>query len=150
MVRGKGAAPVQEYLSPSERQSLVDEKSELEASLREVEQGTGSGTSRIVDANKIRKDIQKIEDAIDTRTPEKVKPKTRDDLYKEEEEIEDALIIGMPSRYEMDFPTKNPGAVRKHMAWCVKNKSLIERFVQIQRILRPMDPKSVEALRKDR
>ena len=65
-------------------------------------------------------------------------------------EIEDRLVVGMPTRYEMDHPARCPGAVRKHLAWLSRNNPLIERYVEIQKILRPEEPKSVEALRKDK
>jgi hypothetical protein len=56
----------------------------------------------------------------------------------------------MPTRDEMNHPAKNPGAVRKHMRWDVRNKPLIERFRTIQRLINPDEPESIENLRKDK
>jgi hypothetical protein len=56
----------------------------------------------------------------------------------------------MPTRDEMRFPAKNPGAVRKHMAWSTKNAQRIERYRYIQRVLNPDDPRSVENLRREK
>lgn len=150
MVRAK-RAPVkkQEYLSPSEREGLESEKRDLEHTLSEAE-SFGSGGAAQVDTSRLRSEINRLDVAIGERTPGQVRGIQKDKLVKEETEIEEKLVEGMPSWYEMRQPTKNPGAVRKHMAWCTRNKPLIERYREIQRILRPLEPKSVESLRKEK
>lgn len=136
-----------EYLSLSEVQNLQDEKRELEATVREIEGGAGDGR---VDAVRIKQEIRMLETAIGDRTPEKVSGPQKDRLCSEEKDLEKVIATGMPTRYEMARPTKNPGAVRKHMEWCKRNQASIERYVEIQRKIRPMEPKSIEVLRREK
>lgn len=148
MTRGK--KKVKEYLSPSERDSLKSEVKDLEGSLRDME-GYGSGTAgEQVNKTAIKGEISRLEHAIDERTPRTPRAVEKDKYVKEEQEIENALSDGMPTWYEMNKPSKNPGAVRKHLNWLTENKVRIKRYREIQRILRPLDPKSIESLRKER
>ena len=152
MVRGQHKTAVKELLSPAERQSLQEEKAELQSTLREVQGGAGEGTSRsgAIDTNNIQRQIQNIDAQIEARTPEVVRGKSLDNLIRDERELEDLMAEGMPTKYEMDNPSKCPGAVRKHLAWLSRNNKRIEAYVRIQKTIRPEEPKSVEALRKDR
>ena len=139
-----------EYLSQSERMGLEQDKKELEQTLAEAE-GSGIGTqAEGIDRDRLRGEIKRLDVAIGERTPTKPRGPEKDKLVLEEKEIEKQLMEGMPSWYEMRKPSMNPGAVRKHMAWCERNTPAIERYRQIQRILRPMEPKSVESLRKEK
>ena len=135
------------YLSPSEVQSLNEEKRELETTVREIEDGAGDGR---VDAARLRKEIDRLDNVIGDGSPEKTTGTQRDRLAKEERDLEERISLGMPTRDEMTRPTKNPGAIRKHMEWCKRNQVNIERYVQIQRTLRPFEPKSIEVLRKEK
>jgi hypothetical protein len=135
-------------LSPAETQSLQDEKRELEATVREIEQ-EGAGDGR-VDLNKIRTEISRLDNIIGDRTPTRVSGSQKDKLHSEEKSLEASIALGMPTRDEMARPTKNPGAVRKHMEWCKRNQNAIKRYVQIQRELRPNEPKSIEVLRREK
>jgi len=128
-------------------QSLQDEKRELEATEREIQDGVGDGR---IDATRIRNEIRKIDNVIGDRTPERVSGSRETSLRREEEALESKIADGMPTRDEMARPTKNPGAVRKHMEWCKRNQASIERYVQIQRQLRPLEPKSIEVLRREK
>jgi len=98
----------------------------------------------------LKNEINRIGAAIHHGTPGNIRAIEKDKLIKEEKELEDAIAKGMPTFYEMRQPTKNPGAVRKHMAWSRRNKQNIARYKQIQRILRPLEPKSIEVLRKEK
>jgi len=71
-------------------------------------------------------------------------------MAKESDRLEQEMSVGMPSWDEMRHPSKNPGAVRKHMTWNSRNFDKIERYRRIQMILNPGEEKSVENLRKDR
>ena len=161
MVRGKGglATPgTEEFrkeasvlaskqtLSQTELAGLEDQKKELEATIRESEDGD---RAKGADVSELRRQVSRIDHAIETRMPEEARGKSKDALVREEREIEDRLIVGMPTRYEMENPHKCPGAVRKHMAWDARNTKLIRRYVEIQRILRPEEPKSIEELRSE-
>ena len=139
-----------EFLSPAERAGLEDEKHDLERTLTELE-GSGRGTQADnIDTARIRSEITRIGTAIDERTPGKIRATEKDNLVKEEKYLEEKISEGMPTWFEMRKPSMNPGAVRKHMAWCDRNKARIKRYKEIQRLLRPFDPKSIENLRKEK
>ena len=143
------AKPKKKLLSQHEIEGLKDEKHELETSLKEVE-SYGKGTAaEQVDTGKMKSDIKRIEDSIEYGTAKSPRGHQKDALIKEEAELEVTIAQGMPSWYEMHQPAKNPGAVRKHMAWSDRNKINIGRYKQLQRILRPLEPKSIEVLRKE-
>jgi hypothetical protein len=130
---------------------LKEEKKELESALKEIEGGTGVGTAGSqVDVGKIKREIARIDMVIGDGTAPKPKASEQDQLVREEKELEDQIAEGMPTRDEMRHPARNPGAVRKHMEWGNRNQAKIQRYVAIQRILRPRDPKSIENLRKDK
>jgi len=148
MTRGKGKNV--EILSPSERQVLEDEKRELQDSLKEADQyGKGTAAEQM-DRSTIKKQIDRIDHEIDSRQAPKVRGAAKDDLVKEAEELALRLQENMPTKDEMRYPVKNPGAVRKHMNWCKKNAVNVERYRYIQRIINPEDPRSVENLRKEK
>ena len=148
--KAKRKAPVKEYLSPTERENLQSEKRDLENTLKDME-GYGIGTAgAAIDKSAITREISMLGNAIDERTAPTPRAVEKDRLVKEEKSLEDAIALGMPTWYEMNKPTRNPGAVRKHMAWSDRNKLNIKRYRQVQRILRPLDPKSIESLRKER
>jgi len=130
---------------------LQDEKQEIQATINELEGGAGAGSAgSAINVGSLKQQMASLDRAIEERTPEKIHGVTKDRLWKEEKDLEAKIADGMPSRYEMRKPTENPGAVRKHMEWCKRNQQNIERYVQIQRILKPMEPKSIEVLRRDK
>ena len=143
-------AQKKELLSQSELNNLKEQIKENEDLIRAAEEGVGQGTKASIDVNKLKMENRRLQEAIDEGTAKSPRAAEKDKLMKEERELEDALQVGMPTRYEMDRPTKNPGAVRKHLNWSKANALNIERYRELQRILRPMEPKSVENLRKDR
>jgi hypothetical protein len=126
---------------------LQDEKRELEATVREVEAGAGDGR---INTAALKGQIQSLDKAIHDRTAPKTTIITKDRLCVEEKELEKTIAEGMPTRDEMRRPSRNPGAVRKHLAWSERQQQNIERYVEIQRILRPMEPKSIDVLRKEK
>jgi len=139
-----------EYLSPAERVSLESEKKELETTLTAM-QDSGRGTpAEQIDTDRIKGEIKRLDVAIEERTPARVRSTDKDKLIKEEKDLEEKIAEGMPSWFEMRKPSMNPGAVRKHMRWCERNAARIERYRTIQRMLRPFEPKSIEALRKEK
>jgi hypothetical protein len=148
MVRAKGHK-VNEVLSPVEKEGLNDQVRELKDSLKERRQyGIGTAAEQI-DESKIKREISRIENSIAVREV-KVTGAERDKLAKEADELEQKLIAGLPTRYEMDSPAKNPGAIRKHMNWMVRNQENVERWRYIQRVINPYDPRSIENLRKEK
>jgi len=150
MVRGKGTSGKQ-YLSQSELEALQDEKRELQVALNEIKGGTGVGTAgSAVDISKIERDIKRVDEVIEQGKAPEARGRAKDDLVEEERELELAIAAGMPTVHEMRKPAANPGAVRKHMQWGERNFSNIKRYVEIQKILRPLEPKSIENLRRER
>jgi hypothetical protein len=138
-----------EVLSPAEKEGLRDQVRELKDSLKERQQyGIGTAAEQI-DQEKVKRDIKRIENSIAMREV-KVTSSERDRLVKEEEELIGKLSLGLPTRDEMDHPAKNPGAIRKHMNWLVRNEANIERWRYIQRVVNPYDPRSIENLRKEK
>ena len=136
-------------LSQRELEGLEEDKREIESSLREAE-SFGKGTAaEQVDKGRMKSEIKKISETIDLGTPMSVRGDNKDKLIKEEAELEKEIAVGMPTWYEMRQPTKNPGAVRKHMDWCKRNKVRIGRYKQLQRVLNFSAPKSIENLRKE-
>jgi hypothetical protein len=148
MVRGSGKT--KEILTPSEKSGLLDEKHELQGTLKETQQyGRGTAAEQL-DQAALQRQINNIDRVIAEREPPRLSGAKKDEMSKEAEQIENELREGMPTRDEMRFPAKNPGAVRKHMAWSNKNAQRIERYRYIQRVLNPDDPRSVENLRREK
>ena len=148
MVRGSGK--VKELLSQAEKEDLLDQKQGLMDIQKETE-SYGKGTSaEQVDQAAIQRQIQRIDKAIADREPPKLRGPQKDEWAKEAEQIENELREGMPTKEEMRFPAKNPGAVRKHMNWDARNREKIERYRYIQRVLNPDDPRSIENLRREK
>ena len=145
----RGQKKQKEFLSPSELQGLKDEQAEIRSVIKEVEEGVGSG-SRQADVGQLNREVRRIDKVIEERMPEKLRGLEKDKFAKEERELEERISEGMPTREEMRYPTKNPGAVRKHMEWDKRNAANISRYVYIQRQLRPEEPKSIEVLRKEK
>lgn len=152
MVRGKGTTKEVPYVSASEIETITDEKRELESVLREIEGGTGIGNQgSSVDVNRIKRELAHLNSVLDAaKNPEKISGKSKDLLADEERELEEELKAGMPTQWEMRKPSLNPGAVKKHIRWGERNFANIQRYVEIQRKLRPDEPKSIENLRRER
>lgn len=149
MVRGSGKIQ-KEILSPSEKDSLLDQKRELQDTLRETQQyGKGTAAEQL-DQKAIQKQIDRIDTVIADREPPKLSGHQKDDFVKEIEELENTLREGMPTRDEMRFPARNPGAVQKHMKWNSRNAKNIERYRYLQRLMNPEAPRSVENLRREK
>ena len=145
--RGKGGST--EVMSTNEIEELQSQRQDLEQSLRD---GQGFGDEGRVNEGAIKKEIAFISQKIVEGTPGKLTDKQKDSLVREEAQLEEKFLVGLPSKYEMDHPAKCPGAVRKHMKWLSNNEATgaVARYRQIQRTLRPGEEKSIESLRKDR
>jgi hypothetical protein len=149
MVRGKGS----KILSISEREGLIDEKNDLERELKNAQSpgAIGSSADRL-DQNSIKMQIAKLDKEIVNGAAPKVRGATKDALKAEADALLEKIIVGMPSRYEMDNPGKCPGAVHKHMNWDRKTQAWKERFKIIMRTIEPEDPTAadIERYRKDK
>lgn len=153
MVRGKGGRVEAAVLplSNSEREDLLGQKRELEDALKQSEEAGRGTQAEQIDKSAIKRQIAHLDNAINRGATPKVSGIDKDRLVKEAEEIEQTLMVGLPTRDEMDHPgPRNPNAVRKHMRWSEKNAALIERYRYIQRVVNPDEPKSVENLRREK
>lgn len=138
-------------MSQSEQIALKEERNELNVALKEVEEGAGQGTAGSqVDTGRIKREISRIDSILEQSVAPSVRSSEKDRLEKEEAELERIIAEGMPTQYEMRQPSKNPGAVAKHIAWSNRNQQNITRYVQIQKLLRPGEFKSIENLRKEK
>ncbi len=149
MTRGKG----KQVLSPSERESLLDEKRELENALKDAESGEyGKGTSAAVDTTALKRQIAGIDQALEKGEAPKLSSQERAAMAKEAEVLKERIIQGMPTRYEMDHPAMCPGAVRKHMNWDKRTQADRARYRFIMQNLDPEDPTSadLEKFRKEK
>ena len=149
---GPRAKPKKQVLSTTEIAGLQNEKRELEGALKEAE-GYGAGTAgEQLNKEKIQAEIKHYEHEIEAGSPGRVTSKTKDNLYREEKQLEEQFQKGLPTRDEMRSPGKHPGAVRKHMHWLNENEKSgnVNRYREIQRTLRPGEEKSIEELRKDK
>jgi hypothetical protein len=150
MVRGHGGKGHGEILSAAETESLRGEQQEAINALKEKESyGKGTAAEQMNEAS-LRRQIKNIEDQIQARQMPKVSGIEKDRMVKELEELKETLQIGLPTRDEMDKPSKNPGAVRKHLNWQAKNGKNVERWRYLQRVLHPDDPQSIEQLRREK
>jgi hypothetical protein len=161
MVRGKGAAPgTVEFqkqaaaaqktapLSHTEIATLEDEQKEIQSTIREAED---KDRAVGIDVAQLKARADHIDRELEARAVESVRGVNKDKIVREEREIEDFLVSsGMPTQYEMDHPARCPGAVRKHLKWLDRTRKAVARYVEIQKILRPEEPKSIEALRKEK
>ena len=138
----------QEILSPAGKAALLDEKHDLEDTLREAETyGTGTAAEQL-DKDGLRRQIRSIDNTVEALSPGQVRGKTRDSLIREIKNLAEHLKKGLPTKYEMDHPAKCPGAVRKHMGWDARNKDAIKRWRYLQNIINPEAPESIEELRE--
>ena len=142
MTRGKG----NKVLSISEREALASEKKDLELELKQAENPQfGRGTAaEMLDKGAMKRQISKLDAAIEQGSPSKVAGAKKDAMMKEAKELEARIKIGMPTRFEMDNPAKCPGAIRKHMNWDKRTTADRDRYRQIMRTLEPDDPTGVD------
>jgi hypothetical protein len=149
MTRGKGKY----ILSSSERAGLLEEKRDLENALREAERGEyGKGTRASVDTAALRREIARIEDALQKGEAPKLTPEKREEMVKEAEMLKERITQGMPTRYEMDHPAKCPGAIQKHLNWDKRTEGDKARYRFIMKQIEPDDPTAcdLEKFRKEK
>lgn len=149
MTRGKG----KHILSFSERESLLDEKRELEVALREAESGEyGRGTGVSIDTQAIKRQIARIDEVLEKGGVPKLTPQKREELAKEAAMLKERFTQGMPTRDEMDHPARHPGAIKKHLIWDKRTHTDRARYRDIMQMLNPDDPTAtdIEKFRKEK
>lgn len=148
MVRGKGEKRV---LSPGEVNSLKEDKSEIEATLRSLESGDGAGTrGGQVDRVALQKQAEYLGRQIEQGAPGKLRGGDKDRLADRARELEAKIKEGMPSYDQMMKPSRHPGIILKNKAWHDRTKTAQMEWKNIQRQLEPGDPSasSIERLRR--
>ena len=140
-------------MSAGEIADLEAQKQELKATLNAMGGGYAEGTSRrgMVDTAGIKREIEAIDQKIQSGQPKKVSGKAKDDIAKEAKALEEEIKEGMPTRAQMWARRgEHPGIVRKQLQWEQKNAERIARWKQLKRRLEPGDPtaSNVELLRK--
>jgi hypothetical protein len=152
MVRGKTKTKkVERSLSHGELQDVRGLKQDAEATLRHIEENPGTARSETVNKAGLKKQIDYYDQVIHDGMPKTPRSGVQKDaLAKEAKELAEKMKEGMPTRAEMDHPSKNPGAIRKHIQWAQRNDDNVRRYREIMRRLDPQDPTSsdVERLRR--
>jgi hypothetical protein len=140
-------------LSVSERENLIQEKKELEATIRDAESGEyGQGTRASVDKVTLKRQVDQIDTALHQNRARNLSSSDKDKVSNMAKQLENEIKDGMPTYDEMHAPDKHPGAVRKQYEWEKKNAHKIERWKYLRRQLEPNDPtvSNVEQLRRGR
>jgi len=152
MVRSKATTveKVVNVLSESERETLRELKAEAEDTLKHTgEFGKGTSAEQI-DEGRVKAEIAHYEKALHDGSPV-VRGKKYDDLVREGMRISEILEKGLPTRDEMRHPSKNPGAVRKHLKWVHSHAEANARYENIRKTLgADCELPSVEQLRKEK
>jgi len=146
------AAPKKtQILANSEITSLQEEKRELEAALKEIDDGAGSGTrGGSIDKDALRRQAKAIDQKIEAGSPVNVRGLAKDKMADRAKQLEEQFTVGMPTRDQMRNPGKYPGVIRQNYEWQKRNSSAIKEWKQLQRQLEPGDPTmpSQERLRR--
>ena len=151
-VGADGGIALEKTLSVTEIETLKDERAECAQALREAEGFGIGGPGEQIDKAKIKAQMDHYDREIEAATPKKMSSRNKDSLGREAKQLEEFFKTGMPTRYEMEKPHKNPGAVRKHMKWISEKEKpgYVERYREIQRINNPGEETSIETLRKEK
>jgi len=158
MTRGKGTMKVNPVtgldrsLTLGERQDIVGQKAEAEASLRYAEENQVGGAGGAIDKNKLKAEINRYDAILHEGTPARISGMKKDALIKEAEGLANEMRKNMPTQDEMDHPSKNPGAVQKHIKWGDRNVQNIKRYKEIMRQVEPDDPTNtnIDRLRREK
>jgi hypothetical protein len=116
-------------VTAEERQVLVDEREEIQDTLRE----NTSTMARGIDEQYAKDKLRHIDKTLDQGV--ELTAKKRDDLIREGKNIIKVLEEGLCTRDEMAYPKRFPGAVRKHMRWEDKNREAIARYHFIRDVI---------------
>lgn len=155
MTRGKGINPMtglDRSLTMGERQDLLQQKAEAEATLKYANEAQIAGAGGAINKDKLKADINRYDAILHEGTPGKISGLKKDALLKEAAQLVAAMQVNMPTQHEMDHPAKNPGAVQKHIKWEGRNLQNIKRYKEIMRQVEPDDPTntSIDRLRKEK
>lgn len=116
-------------LRPNQVEEMQADKAALEADLRK---------DAIQNKGVVRARLRNIDNTLAKYTPPDVTPEKRDKIDKRRQQLEEEIVVGMPSSAEMR--RNPPGAVSRHMAWEKKNKRKILEWKNLKLILEKGDP----------
>lgn len=150
MVRGKYTGEGARSYTHGELADLHGQKQEIDATLKHLETNPGTTRSEGIDTNALKKQRDYLDKVIHDNKPKTARGGNRDGLAQEAKSIADRIQVGMPTHDEMDHPSKNPGAVHKHLNWAKRTDDDVRRYKEIMRRLEPEDPTAgnVERFRK--
>ena len=155
MTRSKGKNPItglERSMTSAELDDIRGMKQEAEATLKHVETHNVGGAGEAIDKGRIRQEIARYDAIINAGSPKVARGLSKDRMVAEAKELEAAMQKNMPSRFEMDHPERNPGAVQKHLKWEKRNMANIPRYKEIMRTLEPDDPTAtnIDRLRNEK
>ena len=123
---------------PTDRTFLSHrERSELSGDAKDLEKTLADPAAKIEDRQAVIKQLLRVKSDLDSLQPPETTPDQRTALAKEEVELREAWMVGMPSQAEM---RRCPaGAIGKHSSWEKRNKDRIRRWKNVMRVLHKGD-----------
>ena len=155
MTRGKGVNPItglNRPMSAGERQDIMGQRQEAEASLRYATENQIGGAGAAIDKSKLKAEINRYDAILHAGEPAKVSGQKKDAMLKDALRIAEEIKVNMPTQYEMDHPAKSPGAVQKHLKWEQRNLKNIQDYKNLMRSVDPDNPTNtnIDVLRKEK
>ncbi len=108
-------------LRPQQREEMEQDKKSLTHALHNPE---------IKDKGQVVRQLRKLERQLETQTPKPFAANEIDSAVKQEHELREKILRGMPSQEEMR--KSPPGAVGKHMEWEKRTKKDLLKWKEIQ------------------
>jgi hypothetical protein len=108
-------------LRPHQRVEMESEKESLQAKLK---------NPNIEDKGAVQRQLNRMNQQIETQTPRPFLPTEIDSAVKKEAELREKILVGMPSQEEMR--KSPPGAIGKHMRWEKQNKKNLEEWKNLK------------------
>ena len=134
-------------LSASEKETLMQEKRELETSLQEMEvEKYGAGSKYSVNKEMLRTQANRLEEAIREGEAGSLRGANKDKVARMARELEEKIKDGMLTQRQMRDATN----AYSHVDWEKRNAQMIHEWKQCQRRLEPCDPSAanIERLRR--
>ena len=124
--------PETQILRYHQREELQQEITDIDSALNPANQFKLRSGSDVAEASsrmrRLKKQLEKF-------SPPEVDGSVKDKLHKRSQELEEQIIVGMPTAEEM---RKNPaGMVGRHMRWEKANKQKILEWKNLQQMLEP-------------
>jgi len=161
MTRGRGRPPkvkvnpvtgLDRSMTMGELNDIKQQKLEAEGILKHVSEHQVSGAGEAIDKNRLKAQIDRYDAILHEGAPQKVRGLNKDRLAREAQDLREKMQRNMPTMDEMMHPSRNPGAVQKHMKWEARNLENIKRYKEVMRTIEPDDPTntSIDRLRREK